>query len=142
MSFVGTSTVAIARWASCAFTAMLASTTFLSHFRAKAEACAQAAVPGELAACPEGTGSNEEWATWLQQWWIAFFETRHEPARAVASIPALRDLDRIALIAHRVEDRLLAEARWERTEAARLNEAQLCGADRAVQDDELHQLGG
>ena len=57
-------------------------------FHTTAEACAQAAVPAEVAAYPEGTASNEEWATWLQQWWIAFLERAHSAVGVVAALGA------------------------------------------------------
>ena len=66
-------------------------------------------------------------------------ETRHKATGAIASVPALGNLDGILLVAYGVEDRLFRETRWKATEPCLLDQLQLGQPHRSEKDDCIHR---
>src|SRR3546814_9478655 len=62
-------------------------------------------------------------------------ETRHIAAAARTHIPVARDLDRIILGCHRIEDRLLRQTRRKCAHAAFADQRQFCEPYRAPKGD-------
>lgn len=66
-------------------------------------------------------------------------ESRYEAPTVLAHVPLLRDLSCVLLIRHRVEDRLLREARWLALETGFSNQLKLLWPGRP---EEGHGLNG